>query len=69
VPRDPRSHVWASTLKRAGDADVQELVVPMISLDDAGRSIASTSKDRDLAVWIDVEGSALDVLPISKSMM
>ena len=69
VPRDPRSHVWASTLKRAGNIDVQEFVVPMISLDEAGRSIASTGKDRDLGVWIDVEGSALDVLRSGESLL
>jgi FkbM family methyltransferase len=69
VPRDPRSHVWASTLKRAGNIDVQEFVVPMISLDEAGRSIASTGKERDLGVWIDVEGSALDVLRSGESLL
>jgi FkbM family methyltransferase len=69
VPRDRHLHVWASTLRRAGNVDVQEFVVPMISLDDAGRSIASTGEDRDLGVWIDVEGSALDVLRSGESLL
>jgi Methyltransferase FkbM domain len=58
-----------SRIKRAGNVDVQEVVVPMISLDEAGRSIASTGKDRDLGVWIDVEGSALDVLRSGESLL
>ncbi len=71
VPRDPRLHIWASTLKRAGNVDVQEFFVPMISLDEAGteHSLNGGSGKRDLGVWIDVEGSALDVLRSGDSLL
>jgi FkbM family methyltransferase len=62
LPRDQNLQVWASTRRRAGDVDVQEIVVPMVSLDIAGRAMAGTGAERDLAIWIDVEGTALDVL-------
>jgi FkbM family methyltransferase len=62
LPRDQNLQVWASTRRRAGDVDVREVIVPMVSLDIAGRAMAGTGGDRDLAIWIDVEGTALDVL-------
>jgi FkbM family methyltransferase len=69
VPRERRLAVWASTRKRAGNVDVQELMVPMVSLDEAGRSIVPTSHNRDLGIWIDVEGSALDVLSSGECLL
>jgi FkbM family methyltransferase len=69
VPRERRLAVWASTRKRAGNVDVQELIVPMITLDKAGRSIVPTSRNRDLGIWIDVEGSALDVLSSGECLL
>ena len=69
VPRNPHLHLWASTLKRTGNVDTQELAVPMISLDEAGRRIPPPTGQRDLAVWIDAEGSALDVLGSGESLL
>jgi FkbM family methyltransferase len=62
LPRDQNYQVWASTRKRKFGVDVQEIVVPLVSLDIAARTIVATEGNRDLAVWIDVEGAALDVL-------
>jgi FkbM family methyltransferase len=62
LPRDQNYQVWASTRKRTAGVDVQEIVVPVVSLDIAARTIVSTGAGRDLALWIDVEGAALDVL-------
>jgi FkbM family methyltransferase len=62
LPYDQDHQVWASTRKRTFGVEVKEIVVPVVSLDIAARAIVTTGAERDLAIWIDVEGAALDVL-------
>jgi FkbM family methyltransferase len=69
VPVEDRLKVWASTRKRVGSHEVREIVVPMITLDEAGSGVAKVQAGRDLALWIDVEGCALDVLRGGKNLL
>jgi FkbM family methyltransferase len=69
LPRDQSYQVWASTRKRTAGVEVQEIDVPVISLDIAARTMVSTGDNRDLAIWIDVEGASLDVLHGSADLL
>jgi FkbM family methyltransferase len=62
VPVEDRLKIWASSRKRVGNHEVREVLVPMITLDEAGSDVVQIRPGRDLALWIDVEGCALDVL-------
>jgi FkbM family methyltransferase len=62
VPRDERLLIWGSTRRRAGYDNVEEVVVPMTTLEQIGQSIPMSGVGRHIGLWIDVEGSALDVL-------
>lgn len=66
-PRDPKFAVWGSTARRGGFDEVEEIIVPAISMDEAANRLTVHSEirqatRRNMAVWIDVEGTALDVL-------
>jgi FkbM family methyltransferase len=62
VPKSERLQVWGSTRRRAGNVDTVEVTVPIITLDEAANRIANYSNDRDIAMWVDVEGSGYDVI-------
>ena len=61
-PRDPFYAVWGSTARRGGFSDVEEITVPIISMDEAADNLSDRSSARNVALWVDVEGVALDVL-------
>lgn len=61
-PRDPFYSVWGSTARRGGFSDVEEIRVPIISMDEAADKLGGRSSFRNVALWVDVEGVALDVL-------
>lgn len=62
APKDQGLEIWGSTERRAGYENVLEIEVPMTSLDRAISKHANTADQRDVSLWIDVEGTALDVL-------
>lgn len=63
VPKDEGHREWGSTRKRLlNPVSVQEIAVPMITLAEAGARATAGRTDRNAALWIDVEGSVLDVL-------
>jgi FkbM family methyltransferase len=63
LPIDERAEQWGSLRKRLERAvPVEEFKVPMITLDEAAVHFVRTQSIRDLALWIDVEGAALEVL-------
>jgi FkbM family methyltransferase len=62
VPVEERLQVWASTRKRAGNVESNETIVPMITLDQATKNIPWSRSSRDVAMWVDVEGSGRDVI-------
>ena len=61
-PNDSFYAVWGSTARRAGFTDVTEILVPIISMDEAALPIPYVEPTRNIALWVDVEGCALDVL-------
>ena len=67
-PNDSFYAVWGSTARRAGFTDVTEIQVPIISLDEAAEPIQG-STSRNIALWVDVEGCALDVLTSGSSTL
>jgi FkbM family methyltransferase len=62
APNDSGLEIWGSTVKRQGYDDVTEIEVPMITLDMALASAEIDATQRNSALWIDVEGTALDIL-------
>lgn len=68
VPVEERLLVWSSTAKRAGNVEVKEIKVPMISLDEAAARLPAGAL-RNVGLWIDVEGTALDVLKSGTDML
>jgi FkbM family methyltransferase len=62
VPVQERLQVWASTRKRAGNVESIETIVPIITLDQIARRIPRSGSNRDIAMWVDVEGSGHDVI-------
>ena len=72
-PVDERLHPMGSTRKRIGRVDgkemeVEEVTAPVITLDEAARR-ASPSEDKHTALWIDVEGQALEVLNSGRNLI
>ncbi len=68
-PNDSFYAVWGSTARRAGFSDVTEIQVPIISMDEAALPIQEGSSSRNIALWVDVEGCALDVLSSGRSTL
>jgi FkbM family methyltransferase len=63
VPEDEKMQHWSSLRKRLiHPVPVREVQVSMVTLDQAGRTAAGEGPAADTALWIDVEGAALDVL-------
>lgn len=70
VPQDQRIAGLTSTRRRIdADLKVTEVRVPMITLEEAGRRLPSLSGHRDVALWVDVEGAALEVLTSGPSLI
>lgn len=62
IPKSEQLQVWGSTRRRAGNIETVEATVPIITLDEAANRIPHISAERDIAMWVDVEGSAHDVI-------
>ena len=68
-PNDAFYAVWGSTARRAGFTDVTEIQVPIISMDEAALPIQEGGSSRNIALWVDVEGCAFDVLSSGRSTL
>src|SRR5665213_1914222 len=61
LPEEQRLHVWGSTRPRRSSHSVKETTVSMKTLEDVGAQIGA-GNSRNVAMWIDVEGAALEVI-------
>lgn len=63
VPREERLKIWGS-MKRRVDVDVpaDEIVTAMAALDTVAARLDLAAAGRSAAIWMDVEGAALEVL-------
>jgi FkbM family methyltransferase len=63
VPNDDTFEQWGSLRRRlVQPVDVTEIAVPMVTLEEAAEDFRLAGGKRDLAIWMDVEGAALEVL-------
>jgi FkbM family methyltransferase len=63
VPNDDTFEQWGSLRRRlVQPVDVTEIAVPMVTLEEAAEDFRLAAGKRDLAIWMDVEGAALEVL-------